>query len=290
LNVRTLKYNTNTTLINIIAFSGIVILVILTSFIIKESIPAITNVGAEMFTSVYWYPTNSYDPEFGILAMLVGSLYITGLTALFVLPLGYIIAFFLFEYANPREVRVIKSAIDLLSGVPSVIIGAFMLVYVAPLSFKLNIYTPENILIASLGLTILSLPYTASLMQEAMQSVDRSLKEGALALGATRFTAGFKVVSRAAISGILNAIILTVNRIIGETMVVLMVAGGSAIIPRSLFDPAKTLTATIASEMGEVATGSIHYSVLFFCGLILLIFSFLLTITARVIISKNKHV
>lgn len=290
MNVRTLKYNTNTTLINIIAFSGIVILVILTSFIIKESIPAITNVGAEMFTSVYWYPTNSYDPEFGILAMLVGSLYITGLTALFVLPLGYIIAFFLFEYANPREVRVIKSAIDLLSGVPSVIIGAFMLVYVAPLSFKLNIYTPENILIASLGLTILSLPYTASLMQEAMQSVDRSLKEGALALGATRFTAGFKVVSRAAISGILNAIILTVNRIIGETMVVLMVAGGSAIIPRSLFDPAKTLTATIASEMGEVATGSIHYSVLFFCGLILLIFSFLLTITARVIISKNKHV
>lgn len=290
MNVRTLKYNTNTTLINIIAFSGIVILVILTAFIIKEATPALTNVGAEMFTSVYWYPTNSYDPEFGILAMLVGSLYITGLTALFVLPLGYIIAFFLFEYATEKEVRVIKSAIDLLSGVPSVIIGAFMLVYVAPLSFKFNIYTPENILIASLGLTILSLPYTASLMQEAMQSVDRSLKEGALALGSTRFTAGFKVVSRAALSGILNAVILTVNRIIGETMVVLMVAGGAAIIPRSLFDPAKPLTATIASEMGEVATGSIHYSVLFFCGLVLLIFSFLLTITARIIITKNKHV
>jgi len=290
LTARTLKYNLNTTLINTIAFSGIIILVILTSFIIKESMPALTNVGAELFTSVYWYPTNSYDPEFGILAMLVGSLFITGLTALFVLPLGYIIAFFLFEYASASEVRIIKSAIDLLSGVPSVIIGAFMLVYVAPLSFKFGIYTPENILIASLGLTILSLPYTASLMQEAMQSVDGSLKEGALALGSTRFTAGFKVVSRAAISGILNAVILTVNRIIGETMVVLMVSGGAAIIPRSLFDPAKPLTATIASEMGEVATGSVHYSVLFFCGLILLIFSFLLTITARIIISKNKHV
>ena len=290
LTARTLKYHLNTTLINTIAFSGIIILVILTSFIINESIPALTNVGAELFTSVYWYPTDSFDPEFGILAMLVGSLYITGLTALFVLPLGYIIAFFLFEYASASEVRVIKSAIDLLSGVPSVIIGAFMLVYVAPLSFKLNIYTPENILIASLGLTILSLPYTASLMQEAMQSVDRSLKEGALALGSTRLTAGFKVVSRAAISGILNAVILTVNRIIGETMVVLMVSGGAAIIPRSLFDPVKPLTATIASEMGEVATGSVHYSVLFFCGLILLVFSFLLTISARLIISKNKHV
>ncbi len=290
MTARTLKYNINTTLINMIAFSGIVILVILTSFIIKESMPALTNVGAELFTSVYWYPTNANDPEFGLLAMVVGSLYITGLTALFVLPLGYIIAFFLFEYASEKEVRVIKSAIDLLSGVPSVIIGAFMLVYVAPLSFKFGIYTPENILIASLGLTILSLPYTASLMQEAMQAVDRSLKEGSLALGSTRFTAGFKVVSRAALSGILNAVILTVNRIIGETMVVLMVAGGAAIIPRSLFDPAKPLTATIASEMGEVATGSVHYSVLFFCGLILLVFSFLLTITARVIISKNRHV
>ena len=290
MTARTLKYSINTTLINTIAFSGIVILVILTAFIIKEAAPALTNVGAELFISVDWYPTNENNPGYGTLALLIGSLFITGLTTLFVLPLGYIIAFFLFEYAKQAEVRVIKSAIDLLSGIPSVIIGAFMLVYVAPLSFKFDIYTPENILIASLGLTILSLPYTASLMQEAMQSVDRSLKEGSLALGSTRFTAGFKVVSRAALSGILNAVILTVNRIIGETMVVLMVAGGAAIIPRSLFDPAKPLTATIASEMGEVATGSIHYSVLFFCGLILLIFSFLLTITARVIISKNRHV
>lgn len=290
MTARTLKYSINTTLINTIAFSGIVILVILTAFIIKEAAPALTNVGAELFISVDWYPTNENNPGYGTLALLIGSLFITGLTTLFVLPLGYIIAFFLFEYAKQAEVRVIKSAIDLLSGIPSVIIGAFMLVYVAPLSFKFDIYTPENILIASLGLTILSLPYTASLMQEAMQSVDRSLKEGSLALGSTRFTAGFKVVSRAALSGILNAVILTVNRIIGETMVVLMVAGGAAIIPRSLFDPAKPLTATIASEMGEVATGSIHYSVLFFCGLILLVFSFLLTITARIIISKNRHV
>ncbi|MFP4461322.1 MAG: PstC family ABC transporter permease [Thermotogota bacterium] len=290
MTARTLKYSINTTLINTIAFSGIVILVILTAFIIKEAAPALTNVGAELFTSVDWYPTNANNPGYGTLALLIGSLYITGLTTLFVLPLGYIIAFFLFEYAKEKEVMVIKSAIDLLSGVPSVIIGAFMLVYVAPITFKFNIYTPENILIASLGLTILSLPYTASLMQEAMQSVDRALKEGSLALGSTRFTAGFKVVSRAALSGILNAVILTVNRIIGETMVVLMVAGGAAIIPRSLFDPAKPLTATIASEMGEVATGSVHYSVLFFCGLILLVFSFSLTITARVIISKNRHV
>jgi phosphate transport system permease protein len=290
LNTRQLKYQTTTVLINTIAFTGIVILVFLTGFIVKESIPALTNVGAELFTSVYWYPTSSSDPEFGVLAMLVGSLMVTGLTSLFVLPLGYIIAFFLFEYATDKEVKIIKSGIDLLSGVPSVIIGAFMLVYITPWSIDFGIYTPENLLMASIGLTILSLPFTASLMQEAMQSVDRSMKEGALALGATRFTAGFKVVSRAALSGILNAMILTVNRIIGETMVVLMVAGGAAIIPETLTDPVKPLTAAIASEMGEVAAGSIHYSALFVCGLILLGFSFILTLAARFVIAKNKHV
>jgi len=290
LNVREIKYQTNTILINTIAFTGIVILVFLTGFIVKESIPALTEVGGEMFTSIYWYPTSSSYPEFGIMAMVAGSLMITGLTSLFVIPLGYIIAFFLYEYATDREVRLIKSGIDLLSGVPSVIIGAFMLVYITPWSIKFGIYSPENILMASIGLTILSLPFTASLMQEAMQSVNRSMKEGALALGATRFTAGFKIVSRAALSGILNAVILTVNRIIGETMVVLMVAGGAAIIPESLFDPAKPLTAAIASEMGEVAAGSIHYSALFVCGLILLAFSFALTLTARLIIAKNRHV
>jgi phosphate transport system permease protein len=290
LNTRELKYHTNTILINTIAFTGIVILVFLTGFIVKESLPALTEVGDQLFGSIYWYPTSSYDPEFGILAMLVGSLMITGLTALFVLPLGYIIAFFLYEYANNTEVKIIKSGIDLLSGVPSVVIGAFMLVYITPWSIEFGIYTPENILMASIGLTILSLPFTASLMQEAMQSVNLSMKEGALALGATRFTAGFRVVSRAALSGILNAAILTVNRIIGETMVVLMVAGGAAIIPESIFDPAKPLTAAIASEMGEVAAGSIHYSALFVCGLILLVFSFGLTLTARFIIAKNRHV
>ncbi len=289
LTSRDLKNQTNTVLINIIAFSGIVILVLLTSFIVKESLPALTNVGAELFTSQYWYPTDTNNPEFGMLALLVGSLYITGLTSLFVIPLGYIVAFFLYEYAGEKEIKFIKSGIDLLSGVPSVVIGAFMLVYVSPLFLEVGIYSPENILLAALGLTILSLPYTASLMQEALSSVDRSLKEGALALGSTKFTAGFKVVTRAALSGILNAVILTVNRVIGETMVVLMAAGGAAIIPQSLTDPARPLTAVIASEMGEVAAGSMHYSSLFVAGLILLVISFGMTLIARVIIQRYKH-
>jgi phosphate transport system permease protein len=147
--------------------------------------------------------------------------------------------------------------------------------------YKFNIWNAENLFLGSLGLALLSLPYTASLMQEALDSVDKSVKESALALGATRFTAGFRVVSKAAISGILNSVILTINRVIGETMVVLMVAGGANIIPKSIFDPVRPLTATIASEMGEVEVGSIHYSALFVAGLILLTISFILTLISK---------
>jgi len=284
-----LKHRINSLTISIIAFTGIVILILLFSFIIQEAVPAISDIGLELFTGKYWYPTYEDDPEFGLLPMIVGSLEVTGLTCLFVLPLGYLLAFFLYEYAKPTEKRIIKSAIDLLSGVPSVVIGAFMLIYISPMMFSFGIYSPENILLAAIGLTILSLPYTASLMEESLSSVDKSLKEGALALGTTRFTAGFRIVSKAAISGILNAVILTINRVIGETMVVLMVAGGAAIFPSSLFDPVRTLTAAIASEMGEVAQHSLHYSALFSAGLILLVFSFILTILAGVISRKNQH-
>lgn len=154
---------------------------------------------------------------------------------------------------------------------------------------KLGAWSPGNLLTASIGLTILSLPYAASLMEESLSSVDQSLKESALALGASKFTAGFKIVTKEASSGILNSIILTVNRIIGgETIVVLMVAGGAAIIPKSIFDPVRPLTAAIASEMGEVSVGSLHYSALFTAGLILLTISFILTLISKTVIGGGK--
>jgi len=277
----------NTGIIFLFALTGILVLVLLTRFILKEAIPSLLAVGGTFFTSPYWYPTCD-PPEFGMLAMIVDSLLVTLLSSVFVLPLGYVTAFFLYEYATPREQRMIKSAIDLLAGVPSVLIGSFFLLYVSPWMLRIGVYSPENLLVASLALTILALPYTASLMHEALCGVDRSLKEGALALGSTRFTAGWKVVSRASLSGILNAAVLTVNRIIGETMVVLMVAGGAAIIPLSLFDPVRPLTAAIASEMGEVELHSLHYSALFSAGLILLSFSFLLTLASRKIVGKSN--
>lgn len=281
INIRNFKDNFNKFLIYALSLIGIIILLGIFYFIIKESIPALTKVGAEIFTSVNWYPTYEGAEEYGMLAQIIASLLLTLLASIIVIPLGYIIAFFMYDYAKPFEKKIIKSVIDLLSGVPSVILGTFLLIYVSPLMYKFNIWNAENMFLASLGLALLSLPYTASLMQEALDSVDKSVKESALALGATRFTAGFRVVSKAAISGILNSIILTINRIIGETMVVLMVAGGANIIPKSIFDPVRPLTATIASEMGEVEVGSIHYSALFVAGLILLTISFILTLISK---------
>lgn len=281
MNKRKIKDNFSKFLIYALSLIGIIILLGIFYFIIKESMPALTSVGAEIFTSTNWYPTYVGAEEYGMLAQIIASLLLTLLASIIVIPLGYIIAFFMYDYAKPFEKKIIKSVIDLLSGVPSVILGTFLLIYVSPLMYKFNIWNAENLFLGSLGLALLSLPYTASLMQEALDSVDKSVKESALALGATRFTAGFRVVSKAAISGILNSVILTINRVIGETMVVLMVAGGANIIPKSIFDPVRPLTATIASEMGEVEVGSIHYSSLFVAGLILLTISFILTLISK---------
>ncbi|WP_240739395.1 PstC family ABC transporter permease [Marinitoga lauensis] len=223
--MRELKNTINTFIIKSVALSGIIALILIFGFVIRESIPALREVGMEIFTSFDWFPT--YDPPaYGILTMLINSILLTIFSSLIVIPLGYIIAFFMYDYAGNFEKKMMKGAIDLLSGVPSVIIGMFLIIYISPWMLEIGAWSSENILLASIGLTILSLPYTASLMEEAMSSIDKNLKEGALALGTTRFTTGFKIVSRAALSGIFNAIILTVNRIIGETMVVLMAAGG----------------------------------------------------------------
>lgn len=262
------------------ALTAIVALLFLIFFVFKEAAPAIRELGKEPFTSIYWYPT-ARKPEFGMLALIVATLLLTGFSSIFVIPIGYFVSFYLHTYSTPREKRFIKSIIEILSGVPSVIIGMFILIYISPILLKFEIWSTENFLLASIGLIILSLPYTVSLMTESLDSVDRSLEESSLALGVNKFHTTLKVTSKAAISGILNSVILTINRIIGETMVVLLVAGGAAMIPSSIFDPVKPLTAAIASEMGEVAIGSLHYHALFLAGLILLSISMFLTFLSK---------
>ncbi|QTA38964.1 phosphate ABC transporter permease subunit PstC [Thermosipho ferrireducens] len=267
-------------MIFVLAATATVALFFLIYFMIKESYPAFITVGKEIFTSTNWYPT-SYEAEYGMLAMIVGTFLLTLFSSLIVLPLGYFIALYLHTYASSWEKNIIKSGVELLSGVPSVIIGAFILMYISPILIYFDIWSTENFLLASTGLIFLSLPYAVSLMTEAMDAVDRSLEESSLALGATKFITTFKITTRASISGLFNGAVLTVNRIIGETMVVLLVGGGAAMIPRSLFDPVRPLTAVIASEMGEVELGSMHYHSLFAAGAILLGISIVLTCISR---------
>jgi phosphate transport system permease protein len=268
--------------------TGILALFLLVFFLIREAWPALVEIGGELFTSIYWYPTAD-PPEYGMLAMIAGTLLLTAFSSAVLLPLGYLIAFFLHTYAKDFEKNLIRTTVEFLAGTPSVIIGLFVLLYIAPILLNFDVWSTENFLLASIGLILTALPYTVSLSLEALDSVDVALEESALALGATRFTTVFKVTTRAALPGILNTFVLTVNRVVGETMIVLMAGGGAAIIPRSFFDPVKPLTAAIASEIGEVAVGSMHYHVLFAAGVILLVISLVLTGLSRYISGRQTR-
>jgi len=236
----------------------------------------------EFFLSTRWYPTYE-DAEFGILALLSGTLAVTGLTLLISIPLGFISAIFLAEFGNRKTHDSLKYVFELTAGIPSVVLGSFGLKYISKWLmdlFPMKVWTGLNILNASLMLSVLAIPYFVTLIEDALKAVPVDQKEASLALGANMTSTLFRVLIPQARSGILNAIILGTNRIIGETMVVLMIAGGATMIPQSIFDPVRPLTAAIAGEMGEVELASTHYFALFMIGVVLLMISLIFTVMA----------
>jgi phosphate transport system permease protein len=219
----------------------------------------------------YWYP-NQDTPEFGILPLLLGSLAITLLSALLAVPLGVGSALYLTEVAGGRMREFIKPVIELLAGLPTVILGFIGLVVLAPLMQRyLGIPSGLNLLSASLILAVMAIPTITSISEDALHSVPQELIEASLALGATRWETLTRVQVPGALSGIGTAAVLGMSRVLGETMVVLMVAGGAAQIPGGLFDSVRPLPATIAAEMGETPVGSDHYFALFAIGIVLFI-------------------
>ncbi|MFO7882920.1 MAG: phosphate ABC transporter permease subunit PstC [Kosmotogaceae bacterium] len=249
-------------------------------FIISDGIHVFSAVSTkEFFLSPFWYPTYS-DPEFGILALLFGSLSVTGLTVLISIPLAFVIAIYMGSFSRSAFRDSFKFIFELMAGIPSVVLGSFGLRYVSEwlTDHFPGMWTGLNILNASLMLSILAMPYFITLMEDAIRSVPRDQKEASLALGANLTSTVFRVIVPQAKNGIINAIILGTNRIIGETMIVLMIAGGSAMIPSSIFDPVRPLTATIAGEMGEVELNSVHYNALFMIGVVILFISTVFTI------------
>lgn len=238
----------------------------------------------------FWYPT-SVNQQFGLMPLFLGSLLVTVGAILFSVPLGIASAIYISEIAHPKVAGFLKPFIEILAGIPSVVYGFFGLVVLVPLIQEtLNLPTGQTALTGSIVLGIMALPTIVTISEDAISSVPSTLKHGSLALGATRWQTIYKIIIPAAISGISAAVMLGVGRAIGETMVVLMVTGNAAIIPSfpgGFFGPVRTMTGTIALEMGEVPQGSEHFYALFAVGSVLFIITLLVNLVADYI--KKKY-
>ena len=274
------------------ALTSVVILGLIMVFLFIEGLPIFQTVSVPDFLFGHgWYPTDEDDPEFGIFPLIIGSLSVTVLSSAIAIPLGVMTALYMAEIASHRMRNFLKPVIELLASLPSVVIGFFGMVVMAPfLQNTFDINTGLNMFNASLMLAFMSVPTITSVSEDAIYAVPLELKEASLALGATHSETIWKVVIPASLSGISTAIILGMSRAIGETMVVLMVAGGAGMIPDSIFDPVRPMPASIAAEMGEAPYASDHYYALFAIGIVLFLFTMLFNVVADHVAHKYKQV
>ena len=235
-----------------------------------------------------WLPISD-PPKFGIVPLLLGSLYVTfGAIALCV-PVGVGTAMFIAEVAPTHLKHVLKSLVEILAAIPSVVLGFIGIVWLGPfLRNLLHLSTGMCGLTGSLLLAFMALPTVISISEDALIGVPKSFKEAAFGLGATRWQALWRIILPSASSGIIAAVMLGIGRVIGETMVVMMVTGNSPVIPTSLLQPLRTLTATIAGEMGETVAGSEHYFALFAVGLILFVITFIINFIADACLRRAR--
>jgi len=270
---------------------SIVVLSLIIVFLFMEGVPIFKDVPITKFLfGRSWYPTSD-PPDFGIFPLLMASMAVTMLSAALAIPLGIMTAIYLAEIATPRVRQLFKPVVELLAALPSVVIGFFGMVVVAPfLQETFNLATGLNLFNASLMLAFMAVPTITSISEDAIYSVPIELKEASLALGATHWETIFRVIVPASLSGLSTAIILGMSRSIGETMVVLMVAGGAALVPTSLFDPVRPMPASIAAEMAEAPFRSDHYYALFAIGMVLFIFTLGFNLIADHIAQKHKQV
>ena len=273
-----------------IAGCSLVFLAMIMIFLFMEGLPILSHVSVgDFFFGMHWYPTAS-PPEFGIFPLIVGSVAVTVVASCFAIPLGVMTAAWLTESAPHAVRRVCKPLIELLAALPSVVVGFFGMAVVAPaLQDWFGADTGLNVLNAGLMLAFMSVPTICSIAEDALFAVPSSLREASLALGATRWETTIQVVIPAAFSGIGTACMLGMSRSIGETMVVLMVAGGAGMLPSSIFDPVRPMPASIAAEMAEAPFRGDHYHALFAIGAVLFLFTLAFNIVARHITEKKQH-
>ncbi len=294
---RQLKEKVIAGFITLMAFTGIAALVLILIFVAKEALGLFLDAHAreeasldKMFlpqvvrkgrpATFVWQPVSSI-PKVSMIPLFIGTLKTTFISMLVAVPVGVAGALFAAEFAPRRLREYLKPVIELLAGIPSVVLGFFALMVLA--TFLQNTFgftTRLNAVVAGLGLALAIVPVIFTVAEDALTAVPRSYREASLALGATPWETAWKVVLPAAAPGILAACVLGFGRAIGETMIVLMASGNAAIVSAGLGDSVRTLSATIAAEMGEVVVGSPHYSLLFFIGVELFIFTFVLNMLA----------
>jgi phosphate ABC transporter permease protein PstC len=268
----------------VIAFSAVSVLLVITVFIFSEGTPIMFRHGiGEFLLNLDWFPG---EKSFGLLPMIVGSLFVTLGALIIGIPFGLACAVFLTEFSPPRLRRIIKPVIELLAGIPSVVYGFIGVVILVPFVRQTMGGPGLSVLAASIVLGIMILPTIISISIDSLEAVPRSYREGAIALGATRWQTTRLVMIPAARSGIIASIILGMGRAIGETMAVIMIAGNAVEIPRSILAPVRTLTSNIALEMGY-ASGE-HREALFATGVILFVIIMVLNTVANLSSMKRK--
>lgn len=271
-------------LFTIIVLFGIIVT------LFSEGLPIFKYVNIKDFlTSPNWHPTH-FPADFGILSLIVGSLVVTAGALIIAIPLGLGSAIYISEIAGPHSKEIIKPVIELLAGIPSVVYGLFGMAFLSPFLIKvLGIPSGLNAFSASIVLGVMVVPIISSMSEDALSTVPRNLREASFALGATKWETIVQIILPAARSGVVGSIMLGFGRAIGETMVVIMIAGGAAQIPKSIFQPVRPMTAAIASEMGETVIGSPHFHALFGISIILFIITFITNlITEFVFLKKRK--
>ncbi|MEN6374851.1 MAG: phosphate ABC transporter permease subunit PstC [Smithella sp.] len=268
------------------ALVSVLVLALIVFSLFREGLPIFQKVYlGDFLFGLGWYPTAD-PPLFGIFPLIVGSLVVTLISTMIAVPLGVLSAIYIAEIAPASIKEVLKSIIELLAGLPSVVLGFFGMVVIAPwMQDTFDLPTGLNIINASVILAIMAIPTISSISEDALYAVPREFKEASYALGATKFETITKVIFPAALSGISTAVILGMSRAIGETMVVLMVAGGATAIPESLFDSVRPMPASIAAEMGEAPYRSLHYQALFAIGIVL----FALTLIFNLVADYVSH-
>jgi phosphate transport system permease protein len=244
---------------------------------------------ADFFGGEIWMPTATPAPQFGLLPLLLGTLWVGLCAILIALPLGLGVAIYLGELAGERVRNLLKPAIELLAGIPSVVYGFFGLVVLVPFIQKtFDLPVGETAFAGSLILAVMALPTIITVAEDAIRNTPQAMREASLGLGANHWQTIYRVVVPYSMSGISAAVVLGIGRAIGETMAVLMVTGNAAVIPHSLFEPVRTIPATIAAELGEAPHGGAHYGALFVLGCILFLITVVISVMAEVI-SKRQH-